>query len=63
MPQVSVRQKETGSDDADVRGRAQVFWWRRNLGAHMACVLSKQSQMAQKHADLSITVRVLPPLD
>lgn len=56
MPQVSVRQKETGSDDADVRGPAQVFWWRRNLGAHMACVLSKQSQKVQKQADLSITV-------
>lgn len=38
MLQVGVRQKETGSDYADVQGGVQVFEWRRNLGAHMAGV-------------------------
>lgn len=52
VPQVSVRQRETGSDDADVRGGVQVFGWRRNLRP-LWFFNSKQSQMIQKHAALT----------
>lgn len=58
MPQVSVRQKEIGSDCADVQGGVQVLRWRRNLGAHMAPVTvgffnNKRSHMIQKCADVT----------
>lgn len=50
MPQVSVRQKETGSDCADVQGGVQVVGWRRNLGAHMAPVtVGFFQQQAEPH--------------
>lgn len=63
-----MRQKETGSGDADVRG-VQVFGWRKDMGAHMATestvVFQPQAKpvntKAQKHADLT-TVPVLEGL-